>query len=275
MGLDGIARVLGAGAAGQRALRPISRYLNGRSGLSAWQQEPQRGYFFRPLTTMEASALTQSCQEMHIPKELEVRVLEIVVTSIVVIGCIYSVANLILVWLWNPIQMICSVIWLIFVATIIRDECNKAEGLRKWLINLVGNMFGRFFVEADLAEAREKTIRFGFDLLGRRFIQRKITIAAIGYVEWSKGQASSMTGRDMNDWSVALWFDTDPIDSPRRQWRKSSGQDVIVVGPAKRKVITEAFGLAFVHFLCAAGASLVRGKTENCFVREWPEADGS
>jgi hypothetical protein len=72
----------------------------------------------------------------------------------------------------------------------------------------------------------------------------------------------------MNDWHVTLWFDhNDAAESLRRKALPKPDQEVYVVGPRRRKKITEAFGLSFVEFLRAAGVILVPGEKDNCFVR--------
>src|ERR1035438_7231183 len=127
----------------------------------------------------------------------------------------------------------------------------QAGSFRRFLADCLGELIGRHFVEVVSVSTPVNEVRFGYELFGRRFIKQSIAIDAIESIHWSTGQASGMTGRDMNDWSVYLYLDRDnPVNKPNRH--------IYVVGPARRKEITEAFGLSFVAFLRAAGAQLDR-----------------
>jgi hypothetical protein len=171
--------------------------------------------------------------------------------------------------------MIASVIWLALVTTMLWTPSKRAGGLRRFLTNCLGELFGRNFVEAVSLDAPAKEIRFGYELFGHRFIQRSVAIDKIESIECKTGQATDMAGRDMNDWSVCLWFDHgDPVKSEKKRksriWRKPD-QNIYTVGPARRKEITEIFGLSFVAFLRAAGAQLSGGEKSSYFVRSKTE----
>jgi len=136
------------------------------------------------------------------------------------------------------------------------------------MIDNIGALVGRQFVEATPRAVTPGEIRFVFKVLGHRFIHCSIALNAIESVEWDAGQATDRIGRDMNDWTVILWFDhNDAAESLRRRRLPKPDQEVYVVGPERRKKTTEAFGLSFVEFLRAAGVILVPGEKENCFVR--------
>jgi len=200
---------------------------------------------------------------MHIPKSpLEVIIL-FVITVIVVLFTSLAVINI-----FNCVGIIASLIWIALITTIIWSESKSAGGLRKFLTNCLGKLFGRNFVEATLLDTSTKEIRFGFELLGQRFIQQSIAVDKIESIYWSTGQATDMAGHDMNDWHVGLWFNHgDPAKSEKRQkWRKPD-QEIYIVGPSRRKKTTEKFGLAFVDFVRASGAQLVQGEKGNYFER--------
>jgi hypothetical protein len=79
-----------------------------------------------------------------------------------------------------------------------------------------------------------------------------------------------MAGRDMNDWTVFIWFDHhDPARSEKKKRRKyrKPDQKIYCVGPSTRKERTEALGLALVAFLRDAGADLVPADIPDCFAR--------
>jgi hypothetical protein len=123
----------------------------------------------------------------------------------------------------------------------------------------LGDLFGRFFIEVDsIGESKE--VHFGFELAGQSFIKRTVSIARIKSVEWSPGQATSMAGRDMNDWSVSVRFDS---DDPQKRHNL-----IEVLGPSVARVQTETLGLAVVEFLRNSGVELTQGTTTTCFVRQ-------
>ena len=187
----------------------------------------------------------------------------VLVTIIVVLSVCLAVANI-----FCRVAMIASLIWLAFITMMLWTPVKKAGGFRIFLTDCLGELVGRHFVEAGSLEAPASEIRFGYELFGQRFIRKSIAVDKIESIYWATGQATGRTGRDMNDWSVYLWFDHgDPAKSEmKRKWHKPD-QDIYIVGPPRRKAITEKFGLAFVAFIRAAGAPLVQGETNNQFER--------
>ncbi len=228
-----------------------------------------------------ANAAAQVRAELSIGHDS--RVLHFVLSSIVVVGGVFSVLNLAGVSNWDPVPLVGSVLWLLFIWWIVRDGRKEAAGLGKYLLTVPGNVIGRFFAEIGAFTETDKqpVVRFGFRLLGWKVVQRSIALSKIHAVKWDMGQASGMTGRDMNDWLVFLYYDHDkPAESERRRnWKIKTmpqwthpfpDQDLICVGPAKRKEITEKFALKFVDFLRVAGVRLERSENENRFTRPMP-----
>jgi hypothetical protein len=201
---------------------------------------------------------------MLIPKSRSEVVVQFVISVIVVFFALLAVVNL-----CSGVALIASFIWLAFVATIIWSSSRRQGGIRPFLISLMGDLVGRRFAEWNPAEAQPKWIRFGFQLLSHRFVQKSIRIDRIESVEWHTGQATDMAGRDMNDWHIWVWFSQDDLarTEARRKWHRKPDQDLYGVGPADRKERTEALGLSFVSFLRSAGADLVQGGITTCFVR--------
>jgi len=198
--------------------------------------------------------------EMTIPRSRRDVIFYSVTYTIVVFFVFVAVFDLL-----NSLALITPCIWLAYVAMIVRSGCRSEGGLRKFLINRFGDVAGRQF--ADVSVPRE--IRFGYELFGKRFIQRRIALDKIESVEWSPGQATSMAGRDMKDWLICLWVDhDDPIESQKRQrWARKPDQDVYIVGPSRRKEDTGALGLSFIAFIRDAGVTLVPSEKATCFVR--------
>ncbi|MHC4740988.1 MAG: hypothetical protein ACYS8Z_03700, partial [Planctomycetota bacterium] len=69
------------------------------------------------------------------------------------------------------------------------------------MINRVGVFAHRQFAEIARLEDGSQVLGFGYRLLGRRFYYFKVKCDGIRSVDWGMGQASGMTGRDMNDWT--------------------------------------------------------------------------
>lgn len=161
--------------------------------------------------------------------------------------------------------LIAPILWLSLVGYGIW-ECIKYEGgFRKCAINIMGVLAGTEFIEIAHSDNQPTEIWFGFQLFGWRHVQRNVSLEKVQTVEWRPGQATAMRGRDMKDWSVALWIMNDGA-TETRSWKP--GQHVHVFGPARRREDAEIIGLAFVNLLRSAGVPLVRGHEETCFVRE-------
>ena len=136
-------------------------------------------------------------------------------------------------------------------------------GISAYLTNRLADLVGRLFVESD---GKRVAVRFGVQVFGRRLIQKEVPLKAIESVEWSTGQATSMAGRDMNDWQVCLWFyHSDPEKRERQKHFRKPDQEIYIIGPSGPKDRTAALGTAFVNFLLASGAELVPA-TESSFL---------
>ncbi len=165
-------------------------------------------------------------------------------------------------------SLIASSLWLALVALKIRWALQHDGGLRKLLINMLGDMGGRRFAEVGLAETQSPVIHFGFHLFGRCFIQKTIYLHDIESVEWNTGQGTYLAGRDMNDWHVVIWFDHhDPKKSEQKSTSWKADQDLYLVGLSGHKDKTEAFGLSLVAFLREAGAALIPSPMPTRFIR--------
>jgi hypothetical protein len=213
-----------------------------------------------------------SHHEVPIPKSRADVIFQSMVIAVVVIFTVVAVVNL-----CGGVGLVASVIWLALVTAVIWSASRQEGGLRKFLVSQMGDLFGRRFVEWDSVDARCNDIHFGFQLCGRRFVQKSIPRERIQSVEWTTGQATHMAGRDMNDWTVWVWFDRDdPIRAEaQRKWHRRPDQDLYGVGPADRKERTEALGLSFISFLRTAGLDLIQSATTTCFVRRTGGEEGT
>ncbi len=180
---------------------------------------------------------------------------------IVVVFAFFALLNLV-----DHIAVIPSVLWLLFVAWILWSGCRDAGGVRRFLIDWFSPFAGRKFAVLSHDGA---SIRFGYELFGRRFYQKDIEIERIETVSWSPGQATGMAGRDMKDWCLALWYDhRNPEKSNRHHTRRKPAQDIYIVGPSRRKEDTATLGMEFVSFLNGVGVHLMRGEGNNVYFRE-------
>ncbi|MBK1790039.1 hypothetical protein [Persicirhabdus sediminis] len=169
----------------------------------------------------------------------------------------------------NRVAIIPSVIWLLIIAWTLWRRGRDAGGTRRYFCDLLAVFLGRRFALSTNDETGQPSVRFGYELFGRRFYERTIPLDRIESVEWSPGQATSMAGRDMKDWSVALWYDHgDPEKSKKQHMLRKPDQDVYIVGPSRPKEDTAALGEDFLAFLRATGSTLLQGDTDSIYIRE-------
>jgi hypothetical protein len=153
-----------------------------------------------------------------------------------------------------------SVLWLALVAFVVVMTLVEI-GVWGSLVACLGEFSRRHFAEA-IRDGGRNVIGFGFVLLGRKFYYLRIQRGQVVSVVMNTGQATAMAGRDMNDWSVVVWY-REPRGTPRFGFR--AGEDVYIVGPAGAKQQTAQFFAGFVEFLRAAGVELHPGERENEF----------
>jgi hypothetical protein len=203
-------------------------------------------------------------QEMTIPRSGADITFHFVFGGIIVLFVVIALVNL-----YNRVALVASCIWLAFVTLIVWTKSKEEGGFRGFLTSWLGELGGRRFVESASHEVHQTEVRFGYEMLGHRFIQQRFAIGKIESIEWTTGQATAMAGRDMNDWHVCLWFDhDDPAENESQSSGKlrKLGQKVYLVGPSTEKKLAEALGISVVAFLRAAGADLVQS-ADACFVR--------
>ena len=189
---------------------------------------------------------------MPIPKSLAEVIFQFVGTCVVSFFALLAVVNLCLWWAVIP-----SLIWLFIVMAMIRSSSQRDGGLLPFLINVIGELFGKKFAEWNPNDPQPRCIRFGVQCFSRRFIQKSFQLNKIESVSWHTGQASSMAGREVNDWKVWIYLDSG-IQKPDHIHYG--------VGPAWRKRRSEALGLSLVSFLRNAGVDLVPADVPNCYV---------
>ena len=195
-----------------------------------------------------------------------------VTTVIVFAFVLFAIVNL-----CNGGALIASSLWIILVTIWNWAQCREQGGFRRFLINWMGGLAGRRFVEVGAVDASPRNVHFGFELFGYCFIQKSIPLNSIETVEWSTGQATSMAGHDRNDWRICIWFDQDDtikIENKKKRGYRKPDQDIYCVGPSACKSKTEDLGLSLVAFLRDAGADLVLSDTTTYFVKRRHAGEG-
>lgn len=161
---------------------------------------------------------------------------------------------------WNLIfleNLIPSCLWLIIVGFTAREayQGRLKSGTAEHLAMTLGEEF--YGLTRD-------HLLVGFAVWGKRFVRDEISLATIKSVEWFPGQASGMAGRDMKDWSIAVWFE--PREETEIQQR-AIDRGIAIIGPSRPKEEVEADAIAVVDRLRAAGLSLVREEGEKSRLR--------
>lgn len=166
------------------------------------------------------------------------------------------------------LETIPSLLWLLIVAWILWHACREAGGARRYLTDWLAAFSGRKFVCFAAEDTAQECIRFGYELFGRRFFQKDVEIDRIESVEWSSGQATSMAGRDMDDWRVLLWYDHGNFEkSKKNHMLKKPDQSAYIVGPPRRKGDAAVLGRGLVLFLGEIGVHLKQDTEDNVFRR--------
>ena len=188
--------------------------------------------------------------EIAIPVARGDRAWDLLFSTIVIAFVIIAVWNL-----YNHTALITSGLWLVIVFVNVWTSCVYDVGMRHFIVNCLAVLSCDRYVKI----AGNK-ICFSFRWFGLNFEQRHIALDKIVSVEWNAGQATCLARRDMADWSVCLWYDhDDPSKAVKRKDRsRKPNQDIYIIGPARRKDITEAFGRKIVQFLGNAGVLLIQ-----------------
>lgn len=155
---------------------------------------------------------------------------------------------------------IAAVVWLGLVGVCLLGAM-QSVGLRGVPAACLGPFSARHFADARTENGRT-VIGFGFELFGRRLYHLRVTPEQLASVDMSSGQATAIAGRDMADWSVALWY----RDSPA----SARDPEVYLIGPARAKETTAELLAVVVAFLRTAGVELEPSAREGEFTRREP-----
>ena len=201
--------------------------------------------------------------ELKVPKSIGAVIRTTVLTTIILFFIFLAIYNL-----FNSTATIPSIIWLLLVAFIFWDS-GKSKGYKQFAIEILGAFSLKEFVQTIRRENGHNEIQFGCQMFGRRFLYLTVATVKIDHVNWKTGQATDMAKRDMNDWSVLVWYNHgDSVKSQKRAKRPHPNQDLYIVGPPGRRKEIETFGLVFIEFLRKSGVTIVQGNNKCTFVRQ-------
>lgn len=153
--------------------------------------------------------------------------------------------NLFLIRRLPAISIIASLTWIAIIVVLIVASCRRI-GIRQHLIDFLGSFIRNRFIEIIKKDSNTLLLCFGYVFASKRFYFLKIRADGIKAIDWNLGQASNMTGKDMNDWSVALWFNVSAVEYNE----KDSQLGIYIVGPSGSRDKIETFGNELIDFLC-------------------------
>ena len=163
--------------------------------------------------------------------------------------------------------VIASGIFLLLVFAITFSACKSAGGIIQFLVNRLGEFACRQFVRIERHDEKNTAVCFGYWIMKQRFYNLKIDIAQIESIGWHSGQGTAMAGRDMDDWRVVIFYDLPNTQLKTGKALASWTQGVYTVGRTGPKDEVVKFGLAFVPFICRAGAALKQSDDGRKFLR--------
>lgn len=200
--------------------------------------------------------------EMVIPKLLRALIAAITITSFVFLFIVLAIVNL-----FNQIAIIPSALGLLLIIVFLSTGC-RCDGTKRMLVNMLGGFSLREFIQIVPQNGKCPEIRFGYRFFGHRFYYVRAPLDCISEVVWSTGQVSYQAQRDMNDWSVVVWFEgADSKWFSKPPGKSGSDRDLIIVGFSGPRSRIEKFGMEIVEFLRQAGAALVEKENGQGFVR--------
>lgn len=153
---------------------------------------------------------------------------------------------------------VASCLWLILVFAVCRNSCHEDGGLSQYFINRLGEFGAARFLTVERTEIGESEACFGYWLHGKRYYFFKVPLSEIVSLNWNTGQATSLAGRDMNDWHTCIWHLTnrDTMASKITVRDRGRREDFYLFGPQGTKETVEPFACRTVKFLSDSGAVL-------------------
>lgn len=214
---------------------------------------------------MSGSGLTIS--ELPVPKTKRAAIGAVV--GMIMLTAFISFFVLLAIYnLCNLTAIIPSTLWLLLVGFVLGGFI-KTDGCKRIATDILGAVSRKEFIRTICSENGTTDFQYGFRMFGRWFAYFTVTVEKIETVNWNTGQGSSMAGRDMNDWHVAVWYDhNDPAKSQKDHLLKKPDQDLCIIGMSGTKAETAAFGHSVLKLLRESGASFAQGENDCTYARQ-------
>ena len=153
---------------------------------------------------------------------------------------------------------IASLVWLGLVYLLVSMPLRDEGGVGPYFINRLGAFSSHHFARIFPGKGQTSWLAIGYTLWGRDYYYRHLETADLSSVDWHAGQGSSMSGRDLNDWSVVVWYH-DENRPARKFYPGARNEELLIVGPQGSRAEVTAFGQQLVKFLIESGVSLTPG----------------
>lgn len=181
---------------------------------------------------------------------------------LIVLTClVVAVFNLVRATMVPTVSLMASLLWIGLVVLVVSSNIRNEGGIGQYAINRLGLYSRRHFIRVTFDGRKADTIYVGYSLFGRYREYVTVRAKAISSLDWSPGQATAMSGRDMNDWHVALWYHH-PDGPQRKPFPGVRDEEVFMLGPSGSRARIEALGRQVVEFLVSVGVQLTPGKDE-------------
>jgi len=203
--------------------------------------------------------------ELPVPKSKRAVIGAIMLTAFILFFVFLAIYNL---CSWKAI--IPSTIWLLLVGLTLGGFI-KTEGSKKFATDILGAFSWNEFIRTIRLENGGIDFQYGFRMFGRWFAYFTVAVGKIESFNWSTGQASHLAGRELDDWSVAVWYRHDDLAKSQKALSyksKKPDQDLFIIGMSGAKVETTALGHSVLNLLRESGASFAQGENDCAYVRE-------
>lgn len=214
---------------------------------------------------MLATASDQYSSELRLPSPERARAATIAYLLVLFLF-IVALYNVLFLETVRLVVFIASITWIALVSMVVAFSVWD-EGVRNYMIKRLGYYSRNHFIRAHHPLGEVGRVYIGFSLFGRSFSYLQLDTDAIAAISWRRGQASSMSGRDMNDWYVVLSYGH-PDGDQHRSFAGPSKEERFLIEPAGPRRIIETRAAQIAAFLREAGAELRPIKQEADFVTQ-------
>lgn len=162
--------------------------------------------------------------------------------------------------------LVAATVWLLLVFLGVGTGLVETGGIGAFVTAILGAFSRNQFVDVVAQASGRRILRHGFRLLGLPLYYRKVSLDRITLLKWSPGQATSLAGRDMNDWDVTIWYKPEPPEKVRYPVGYRPEENLFIVASCGAKSSTAAFGRDLVDFLVVAGLPMMQDEGDCSFV---------